>query len=48
MPKEKNPTQELGKRVDRLRVFESLSAEETLLLESAFYQYQTAEAVACP
>lgn len=41
-------TQQLGKGVNRSEVFESLSAAEMLLLGSAFYQHQTAEAVACP
>lgn len=44
----KNPTQQLGKRVNRSRASDSLSVKEMLLLGSTFYQYQTAEAVACP
>lgn len=45
MPKEKTQLNSWARGFNRSRV---LSAKEMLLLESAFYQYQTAETVPCP
>lgn len=45
MPKERLHLNSWARGFNRSRV---LSAEEMLLLESAFYQYQTAETVPCP
>lgn len=45
MPKEKIQLNNWARGFNRSRV---LSAEKVLLLESAFYRYQTAETVPCP